>query len=431
MARIDLSLYSPGGGGGGSTRTLLIAAKTFYFNADTGVDNAASGLTPGTPWKTLQFGVNIVQTTYDLGGQRVTMQLQDATATYAGVNDVNGYYSSVANSVVYYRGNVTTPANVKVGSAATVSTGTTTFDKGAQDPVQPVVVWANGLNLVGQNGGASYVPSIAGVNSSFIWGTNFGPEATNILVSNLGGSAPFCQGNVGIAGNAFGAGAGGTITFTPSTFTFGNLSNFWADAVGRPSFATMNNVALVVSGGGTLTIPKFLASGINTIGNQITWFNMTLTGSFSSTYDYYVGIQSQINADPTRSLIAGAVQLILPQGVLTDPFSGFTSSNNGANVVAAGTQSLTPVAAGTTTFANTDGYIIFTGAATIATHTVVMKPNPIDQELVTIYAGTGVTAVTWNGNGHAINGSAPAGIAAGSRIDAIYNAATTTWYVVS
>lgn len=90
---------------------VLTADITFYLNADTGVDSA-NGLTAGTPWQTPQHAVDYVASHYDLAGYIATFQFQDATAAYEHVDERILWIVS-AHSTVFFKGNPTTPANVK------------------------------------------------------------------------------------------------------------------------------------------------------------------------------------------------------------------------------------------------------------------------------------------------------------------------------
>jgi len=90
----------------GIVRERLLANRDYYV-ATTGSDSN-NGLTPATPFLTLQKAMN-VSSSLDLGVFNVTNNVADGTYT-AGV-DIKPW---VGSGTIFFKGNVTTPANVKI-----------------------------------------------------------------------------------------------------------------------------------------------------------------------------------------------------------------------------------------------------------------------------------------------------------------------------
>ena len=98
-------------GAGGATRYRLSAATTFYVSP--AGNDANTGMTPATAFRTLGACWVFLTANIDCAGQTVTISLADGTYPSAAL-----LWSLVGqNEAVYITGNTTTPGNVVISSA--------------------------------------------------------------------------------------------------------------------------------------------------------------------------------------------------------------------------------------------------------------------------------------------------------------------------
>lgn len=90
----------------------------------------------------------------------------------------------------------------------------------------------------------------------------------------------------------------------------------------------------------------------------------------------------------------------------------------------------TPASGATITAANSDKLLILRHAATIATLTVNLPPNPVDNQEYSVNTTFAVTALTLGAGGNIIY-SQPAGLAAFGSLKMHFNAAGSRWYPVT
>jgi hypothetical protein len=95
-----------------NVRTILAAATTFYV-APTGSDSTGSGLTPTTPAATIQFILSLIENSYDLNGQTVTIQLSNGAYTQSTL--ISGLLlGQNAPNNLQITGNMATPSLVTI-----------------------------------------------------------------------------------------------------------------------------------------------------------------------------------------------------------------------------------------------------------------------------------------------------------------------------
>jgi len=95
-----------------NVRTVLSSATTFYV-ATTGSDTTGSGLTPTTPAATIQFIISLIENSYDLNGQTVTIQLANGAYTQSTV--ISGILlGQNAPGNLQITGNMATPSLVTI-----------------------------------------------------------------------------------------------------------------------------------------------------------------------------------------------------------------------------------------------------------------------------------------------------------------------------
>lgn len=174
--------------GDNPVRITLTAATTFFVsNAGSDTNN---GLTAATPWLTIQHAVNVLTTTYDFGGQSVTIQLADGTYS----ENVILAYPWVGGNMLIIVGNVGTPANVVINPA-----NGTAFSLGTPGGFSPVSLTLSGMKISAAGGscivGADRCSMIIGA------GVIFGACSGSHIVASRGASA-FLSAPTTIAGNA-------------------------------------------------------------------------------------------------------------------------------------------------------------------------------------------------------------------------------------
>ncbi|MDA9539225.1 hypothetical protein ACM41_24300 [Bradyrhizobium sp. CCBAU 21362] len=253
-------------------RTPLTANRTYYVST-TGND-ANDGLTPGTPFLTIQKALNVVYGTLDLGGQTVTIQLTDGAYTQAAII-ING--AQVGAGTIRLIGNTTTPANVVV----------TGLNDNGMVFNGPGSIFIDGMEVRAQNGygvkaGANWVMTL-GANMRY--GTN--PTYSQIYASN-GGRITCNAGNIVGSAGVFGrADYGGYLLMAGAPINLTGTPNFTNAFVVSDAFGFIDMYANTITG--TATGARYTAShggAINTNGGGINYLPGNAAGS-STTGFYY------------------------------------------------------------------------------------------------------------------------------------------------
>lgn len=165
-----------------SARIKLQAPINFFINPATGVDDAAHGLSSGTPWATRQFAYNFVQANYDAGGitgTAITFNCVGAfTDNFLAAGPIVGIQNE--NSVLFL-GNASTPSLVTVTSTGNCFAA----GAGAKFFVSGFTLSSSGGNcLISQGGGSSLIygscifGSAAGAHVVSSGSGNIAPTAT-------------------------------------------------------------------------------------------------------------------------------------------------------------------------------------------------------------------------------------------------------------
>lgn len=101
---------------GGGARELLSAARTYYVRTDGSDSNNGLTNTSGGAFLTIQKAVNVIAETLDVGGQTVTVQVEDGT--YTGAVSLKNVVGFAGAGTLIVQGNSATPANVIVSTTS-------------------------------------------------------------------------------------------------------------------------------------------------------------------------------------------------------------------------------------------------------------------------------------------------------------------------
>jgi hypothetical protein len=184
----------------GGYRETLLADRTYYV-ATTGSDGN-DGLSPGSPFLTLQRAIDVIVGTLDLGGFVATVQLADGTYSAGGLVS-----SAPIGGSIRIIGNVSTPANVVVQ-------GVTALELNA-----PTNVIVESFELAGSF--RSLMSGHPGGKVIIGAGMRFAGAPSNALLEAEQGGAIEAVGNFAILSNAFRwlAVSGGTFSANNLTIT--------------------------------------------------------------------------------------------------------------------------------------------------------------------------------------------------------------------
>jgi len=241
---------------GATVRTKLLAAGNVYVNNSTGNDVTGNG-TSGLPWATQQHAANVVQSSYDLNGQVMTINVEAGTGTYtAGVQLSGPIVGSTGPGSLIIKGASSGTTAVSIGSGnCFVATN------GAQFTVNGFTLTASGSGNVGNAIVAESGTQVA-IGSDIVFGV--------------------CGNNHISAQNA------GQVTGSSYSITGGALAH-WNESKG-----------IIVVGGGTITLtgtPAFSVTFANgALGGLIESVGETFTGSATtpSNVRYNVALNSVI-----------------------------------------------------------------------------------------------------------------------------------------
>jgi hypothetical protein len=382
-------------------RATISAATAYYVDNDAGSD--ANDGSVATPWATLQHAVDYLAEYVDFNDQTVTVHVADSVSTYAGA----ALRPFVGGGNLVFLGNNTTLGNVKMGNSPEVAAV-------YSPPGGPgeTLFWISGFEFVQTNGAAL---DFDGPDR----GTCILGEPTFLQASKNKYSS--CQNNgFVLIGNIFDNSLGTSVvdgdalaTHTPSAFYASYNANTYGAFINCDNYSITGTVAFssafaqVIAGfasfagdctvSGTVTGPKFEVGAAGTLFlESLTQLPGSLPGTnyggqlaLNSAADCYVGPW------PTSKS-------------LQTPTTGFSI-----------------------TIADGVGALILTPAGTLATGTITLPANPIDQQRLTINSTNTVTALTISPNsGQSVTGN-PATIAGGTAITAIYNYSNTTWYLAA
>lgn len=256
-------------------RACLSADTTFYVST-TGSDITGLG-TSIAPWQTLQHAAQMLETSYDLNGFIVTVQLADGT--YAQANFSGPLAGAVGNTgALIINGNSGTPSNVVINNGGGTFSGAAILSSnGAAITVQNLKVTATGPGLYASKGGVMRVGS----------GVEFGTCAIHMQADSsgflgTGGSAYKIDNGAPIHLYATTGGtvniSGSVVTTTSNTFStafavatiLGNINadgaTFPAAACAGTRYSATLNSVIVTGGGGANFFPGNSAGSTATGG---------------------------------------------------------------------------------------------------------------------------------------------------------------------
>jgi hypothetical protein len=167
---------------------ILLSSPTTFNVATNGINQVGCGLGTGTSaCATRGYLYNIFATSYDFGGQSVTVQIADGTYTDSLQASGSLLLGQAGPSGLTFTGNCTTPANVLIQPAASAgytysADGGTSFRIQCQKLDQTTGVRASASNdmTVAGHGSRLYMgnPSLFGVRADMIYGCNVNPYNT-------------------------------------------------------------------------------------------------------------------------------------------------------------------------------------------------------------------------------------------------------------
>jgi hypothetical protein len=279
-------------------QVLSVALTNYYIDKATGSDNN-DGLTPNTPWQTLQFAANYFANHIDFNGNKVVVNVNPGT--YAPFN-ILGLPLGVYDPTQYvYQGNVSNPTTTIISAP----NGNCVFASvGVMVQLQGFSFTATGLPAGGFTGNGLWAQSGAIVNFQ---NCNFGPhDGTQIVVEDFAYLSVI--GPYSISGSAYGhyfvGGqsqlSGGAIASTPLP-----VPPFNVTLSGTPAFSYgflyCTECSLASFGGGRPghpTVLSFVGSGATGKRYAVDTNSVIQTYSSGTNLTYFPGSVAG-TADPT------------------------------------------------------------------------------------------------------------------------------------
>jgi len=262
----------------GVGRTRLYANLNLYV-ATTGSDSN-NGFSAGSPFATLQKAWDYLQSSVDLNGFSVTINVADGTYT-AGILGQGSIVGQNTASAVTFQGNATTPANCVVNVTNSNSFATLT---GAFFTV-------NGFTMTATGSASAATGCALRTNQGTIIFQNCRFGACSVAhLSAGGGGAIFTNGANTIFGgapNAWFAAVSGNINVANSSWTLTGTPAFSGSFVAAQTSSTV--LAASVSFSGSATGQRYNAiqsSTINSFGSGANYFPGSIAGSADSTSTY-------------------------------------------------------------------------------------------------------------------------------------------------
>lgn len=244
--------------GAGQTRVTLAAPTTFYVSNTAGSDTN-SGLTPTAAWATLAHATAKLASSYDFGGQTVTLQVLSSSTTFTERLTITPWSGGGTlifdggGKTINYAGVATNDGAVFVQGGAlpgsvTVQNVTITTTKGASRLVTGVFVQSPSSVILGAN---------------VTFGTNFSAH----MLSLNPGSTIYMNNNLTISGGA-------SVGF----FVNGGVIRLFGPAI---SITISTPITLTIDAqavnGGLISLPSNLVTFVN--GNNVTGQRYTAAGN--------------------------------------------------------------------------------------------------------------------------------------------------------
>jgi len=255
-------------------RIRLTANITIYV-ATTGSDSN-NGLSPGSPFLTLQKALNVLHEGYDLNGYVATIQLADGT--YTGPSRIDGPF--VGGGSVIINGNAGTPSNVIL---STTSASAVMAYYGAAFQVQ-------NLKVQTTTGGSALCALYGGriLFSNIVFGAVAGSDCH--LYSFGAGAAIIAIGNYSVVGGAgyhIYAGNGGNCVVRGYAVTLTGTRAFSVLFAYAHTTAVIDYAGSTISGAATGTRYTATANGvINTSGGGASFFPGSVAGTTATGGQY-------------------------------------------------------------------------------------------------------------------------------------------------
>lgn len=237
----DLSAILGSGGGSGS-REQLSANRDYYVDGALGSD-INDGLTALTAVASIQVLLNTISSDIDFNGYRITINIADGLS-YAGIYLGVLFNAATTTGTLYFKGNTTTPANVRLGdNAVNIFAGSGFM---ACPQIGSIAVWINGVDLRPSHGSCLYADPANCLTGSWNVGNPDTPDGT-IIFSGCGSGQPVVSGNYSDLNNLGGCNdvliAGATLTSPSCLF-----------AIILDSSVSMLNAFYTVTGSPTVSL---------------------------------------------------------------------------------------------------------------------------------------------------------------------------------
>src|SRR6266576_3094623 len=397
------------------------------FTIATGSDTA-DGLTANTSWLTLQHADDVLGKTVDIATFKARVNCADST--YFVIVNFTGYYTSGGTTIssppgIGYVGNTSVPSNVNI-----LGEGTQGLCYGIFTPN------FNYLDIAFGAGMRMY-PS----GNSAVWAEPF-----------FVGAAPAAHVNVGVdpinfaqlpmelgAGNSFTDTLSGNIEDSSSTFLI-DCGNMGTPGVAMHMQSIMDDGAESAQGLANLSVfSVWNVTGGPFFDRGFFWFQQ---GGFMRTIGWTVnGIVTSTTAPFRLDNLAvintkdwwnfgttgGTTLPLIANGSIAR--SGGTSLTGfGGVIVGSNMNHPPPITGFSMTLGNYDSEVILDPAGTLATGTITMCPNVLNNMRVTIRTSQTITALTFSPNsGQSVVG-APSTLAAGKSVTALFKGSNSTWY---
>lgn len=269
-------------------REQLTANRNYYVDWDSGSDSN-DGFTSPTAFKTLQKAADVIGQTIDPNGYRITINVADSVSTQTGV--AFGFLYSSASSIIYVKGNLTTPGNVKIGNSSVAGSFRWT-DK----PVGVGSIFVAGVRSVATNGPCFYAdPVQVGDLPSFVLGDPDGLVDNAIELYGGQASGPVLAGNLSDLGHNGGINSiliDGASLSSPSSIV---------QLLQRSTMSLLNAVITIT---GTPTLSQGLIYAKEG-GGALTMWEDTIVGAVTGRKYYLNPSSVSWDSSPTISIVSG------------------------------------------------------------------------------------------------------------------------------
>lgn len=172
-----------------NVREKLTTNRNYYVTPSGGGSGSAGSI--GDPWGEIQTAINYIVANIDFNSYRITINVADGTA-YGGI-----WLASLTNTggraaTLYIKGNVSTPANVRLGVNGIEHAAGACYMACRQ--IGNIEVWLNGMDLRPNEGPCLYADPVNCGEAGWTVGNPDAPDGT-IIFSGCGSGQPVVSGN--------------------------------------------------------------------------------------------------------------------------------------------------------------------------------------------------------------------------------------------